>query len=130
VVSRGGRLLLNVGPTTDGEIPAIQESSLRSLGRWMSTMAETIRSAERVDGNIASPSEQPWVRWLRPADGLVALIDEVGRTMLRYDTGAADPGRARLLSGTGRVEAADGGLVVEIESLGDGPAAVRLPWLP
>lgn len=127
VVSRGGRLLLNVGPTADGEIPAIQEKSLRSLGRWMSTMAETIRSAERLDGAIAQSSEEPWVRWLRTADGLVALIDQVGRTTLRFDTGAADSGRAGLLSGTGFLEAADGGLVVDIENLGDGPAAVRLP---
>ena len=35
VVSRGGRLLLNVGPTAAGEIPEIQQDSLRSLGRWM-----------------------------------------------------------------------------------------------
>jgi alpha-L-fucosidase len=129
VVSRGGRLLLNVGPTAEGEIPAIQEESLRSLGRWMTTMAETIRSAERVDRAIAQPSDEPWVRWLRTPDGLVALVDRAGRTTLRFDTAAADAERAGLLCGTGHVEAADGGLVVAVDRLRDGPAAVRVPWV-
>jgi alpha-L-fucosidase len=128
VVSRGGRLLLNVGPTADGEIPAIQEESLRGLGRWMSTMAETVRSAERLDGGIAQPSDDPWVRWLSTPGGLVALVDQVGRTTLQFDTGAADAERAELLSGAGSVAAGEGGLVVEIQNPGDGPAALRLPW--
>ncbi|HET9872224.1 MAG TPA: alpha-L-fucosidase [Propionibacteriaceae bacterium] len=128
VVSRGGRLLLNVGPTADGEIPAIQQTSLRGLGRWMSTMAETIRTAERLDDPIAEPSEAPWLRWLSTPDGLVALIDQVGRTTLRFDTSTADSRRAELLSGTGFLDADDGELDVEIDGLQDGPAAVRVPW--
>ena len=33
VVSRGGRLLLNVGPTAEGLIPPVQRQALEELGR-------------------------------------------------------------------------------------------------
>lgn len=128
VVSRGGRLLLNVGPTADGKIPAIQQESLRSLGRWMHTMADTIRSAERLDPSVATACDEPWLRWLKIPDGLVALVDQVGPTKLPVKAGAADADRAELLSGRGSVHASDGGLVVDVAALTDGPAAVRVPW--
>jgi alpha-L-fucosidase len=34
-VSRGGNLLLNVGPTADGRIPVIMQERLAYLGRWL-----------------------------------------------------------------------------------------------
>ena len=54
VLSRGGRLLLNVGPTAEGEIPELQQKSLQSLGRWtaevaMSSGRRTRRPAARLD---------------------------------------------------------------------------------
>jgi alpha-L-fucosidase len=128
VVSRGGRLLLNVGPTADGEIPTIQQESLRSLGRWMALMGETVRSAERLDGAVAQPSDQPWVRWLKTPEALVALVDQTGSTTLTFDGHAADGSAAAVVSGEGAVEPGPGGVVVRIEKLADGPAAVRIPW--
>ncbi|MET0734659.1 MAG: alpha-L-fucosidase [Microbacterium sp.] len=35
VVSRGGRLLLNVGPEASGRIPAVQRRTLERFGAWM-----------------------------------------------------------------------------------------------
>ena len=35
VVSRGGRLLINVGPTASGEIPSVQRRTLEGFGRWV-----------------------------------------------------------------------------------------------
>ncbi len=128
IVSRGGRLLLNVGPTAAGEIPQIQQESLRSLGRWMDTMAGPIRSARRVDPAVARPSDKPWVRWLHTPDALVALVDQVGRTTLTFDTAAAQAGAAELVSGSGSVDIADGGVALDVTRSADGPAAVRIPW--
>jgi len=34
-VSRGGNLLLNVGPTADGRIPAVMQERLAYLGQWL-----------------------------------------------------------------------------------------------
>ena len=42
VVSRGGNLLLNVGPTASGQIPAIQEDRLLSMGKWLEVNGEAI----------------------------------------------------------------------------------------
>ena len=128
VVSRGGRLLLNVGPTAEGEIPAVQQESLRSLGRWMATMAGTIRSASRLDAPVARPSDEPWVRWLSTPDHLVALVDRPGNSTLTWDTRVAPPDRAELLSGRGTLVPSEGGLSVMLDEPADGPAAITIPW--
>ncbi|MDG0809227.1 alpha-L-fucosidase [Cohnella rhizosphaerae] len=41
-VSRGGNLLLNVGPTADGLIPVIMEERLAQLGDWLQVNGEAI----------------------------------------------------------------------------------------
>jgi alpha-L-fucosidase len=127
VVSRGGRLLLNVGPTSEGEIPAIQQESLRGLGRWMATVGGTLRAASRWDSPAAQPSDEPWVRWLSTPDHLVALVDQVGTTALTLADGTAQLDRAELLCGTGTVIRSATGIDVRVDALADGPAAVTIP---
>jgi len=117
-----------VGPTAEGEIPAIQQASLRGLGRWMATMGPVVRSAGRLRPGVAEPGDEPWVRWLDTSDALVALVDQPGRTPLSFDVTVADPAGATLLSGEGSVTATADGLSVEVTALGDGPAAVSIPW--
>lgn len=41
-VSRGGNLLLNVGPTVDGRIPVIMQDRLEFLGQWLRHNGEAI----------------------------------------------------------------------------------------
>ena len=41
-VSRGGNLLLNVGPTADGRIPAVMQDRLLAIGRWLEVNGEAI----------------------------------------------------------------------------------------
>jgi len=41
-VSRGGNLLLNVGPTADGRIPVIQQQRLKDMGDWLKVNGEAI----------------------------------------------------------------------------------------
>jgi len=41
-VSRGGNLLLNVGPTADGRIPVIQQQRLKDIGDWLRVNGEAI----------------------------------------------------------------------------------------
>jgi alpha-L-fucosidase len=41
-VSRGGNLLLNIGPTADGRIPVIMQDRLAYLGRWLEHNGEAV----------------------------------------------------------------------------------------
>jgi alpha-L-fucosidase len=41
-VSRGGNLLLNVGPAADGTIPLLMQERLRDMGQWLKTNGEAI----------------------------------------------------------------------------------------
>ncbi len=42
MVSRGGNLLLGIGPRADGRIPVIMEERLIQMGRWLQTNGEAI----------------------------------------------------------------------------------------
>jgi len=42
IVSRGGNLLLNIGPTADGRIPVIMQQRLIDIGNWLSVNGEAI----------------------------------------------------------------------------------------
>jgi alpha-L-fucosidase len=54
VVSRGGNLLLNVGPTPDGEIPEPLARRLRAIGDWLARNGEGIYGTRAVRGITAS----------------------------------------------------------------------------
>ena len=42
IVSRGGNLLLDIGPTADGRIPVIMQQRLYDIGSWLKTNGEAI----------------------------------------------------------------------------------------
>jgi hypothetical protein len=85
IASKGGNYLLNVGPTSEGEIPAASIQRLQAIGKWMKVNAESIY------GTSASPfsKQLTWGRCTRktraggtrlylhvfdwPADGQVVL---------------------------------------------------------
>jgi alpha-L-fucosidase len=47
IVSRGGNLLLNVGPTADGRIPVIMQERLIEIGEWLKINGEAIYGTRR-----------------------------------------------------------------------------------
>jgi alpha-L-fucosidase len=125
IVSRGGRLLLNVGPTAAGEIPAAQQESLRGLGRWISGLGDWLqRAVAWPDGPPAS--DEPWIRWLRTPTHAMALVDHLGETRLAVPAEGFDLTAATLI-GSGSVQSRVDGLTVTWDDPGEGPAAVLLP---
>lgn len=64
VVRRGGNLLLNVGPTPDGEIPQPQQDRLRALGEWMRINGESIYGTLLGGKLVAGPTNAPERRYL------------------------------------------------------------------
>jgi alpha-L-fucosidase len=99
ICSKGGNLLLNVGPTSEGVIPAPSVDRLKDLGDWL------IRNGEAIYGTEASPfSYLSWGRATRkgnkiflhvfewPSNGILKvplpLPNKIGKAYL-----LAEPGR-------------------------------------
>jgi alpha-L-fucosidase len=94
IVSKGGNFLLNVGPTSLGEIPQPSIDRLKQIGDWMKI------NSEAIYGTKASPF--PYLPWGRatikdqklylhvinwPADGLLKLplMNKAGKAYLLSD---------------------------------------------
>ena len=117
IASKGGNLLLNVGPKADGTFPAQSIVRLREIGDWMDIHGEAIYGTE------ASPFEE--IAW-----GRCTSKPDKNRSMLYFhvfdwpEDGMLDiPGlantalEARFLSGEGRdipFEATSGGLRLRV----------------
>ncbi|MEZ6018363.1 MAG: alpha-L-fucosidase [Planctomycetota bacterium] len=54
VVSKGGNLLLNVGPRPDGTFPPLAVERLREIGRWMDVNGEAIHGTERSQFRVSN----------------------------------------------------------------------------
>ena len=52
VTSRGGNLLLNVGPMGDGRLPDIEISLLQLLGRWMESHGESVKRVKPANPRV------------------------------------------------------------------------------
>jgi alpha-L-fucosidase len=130
VVSRGGRLLLNVGPTAAGLIPEVQRRALEGLGRWMATAGPVLRASTVVPPGEAGPGDTPWVRWLSIPGHLVAVTDErSGPVTLPPASLGLDPDSARVADGHGRVEVTDDQLHITRTGAAEGPSVVLIPRL-
>lgn len=75
VVSRGGRLLLNVGPKADGTIPENQLVALRVLGEWMRGAKPVLVAARPASASVDVVG-QGWARAVETDRGLVLLVDQ------------------------------------------------------
>ena len=118
VASKGGNLLLNVGPTSQGVIPWQSVSRLREMGDWMKA------NGESVYGTTASPYGLPaWGRYTAKSSGgrvYASVFDwpKDGRLAL---TGVTTKPRSIYLLADRKPLA--------VEQSGDG-WAVRLPKVP
>ena len=120
VVSKGGRLLLNVGPTAEGVIPELQQQSLRGFGDWKQAVTAASETTIRRDGAL-SPNGRWHREWWTPSERIV-FLDETGEH--RLGSQGADVDRARVLSGDLIVERDGDDAVLRVGGLAGGPAAV------
>jgi alpha-L-fucosidase len=72
LVSRGGNLLLNIGPAADGTIPPLMEQRLLEIGDWLRVNGEAIYGS-RFAGRSAQ-----WTEGTRPRQ-------EYGEYKVKYD---------------------------------------------
>ena len=122
VVGKGGRLLINVGPTAEGVIPELQQQSLRGFGEWKRTLADAAEATERRDPSL--PSNGRWRReWWTPSERIV-FVDATGEH--RLDAAGVDPEQSRVLSGDAVVERDGDEAVLRVGGVDGGPVAVAI----
>ena len=97
IVSRGGNLLLNVGPTADGEIPAFQRKVLKGIGAWLNVNKSAIYASRPADDE--KPSDSPWVRWTANSKKRYAIVDATGSVKFDAPESAVDIKSATVLGG-------------------------------
>jgi alpha-L-fucosidase len=74
VVSRGGNLLMNVGPTATGDIPWPQAERLIALGWWLGTNGEAIFGTRPWIRQIGITGDGLPVRYTMSTDALHAVV--------------------------------------------------------
>jgi alpha-L-fucosidase len=70
-VSKGGNLMINVGPDARGLVSEAQQAPLRELGRWLERNGESIRGAGPAD--LPKPE---WGRWTQRDGFLYAHLTD------------------------------------------------------
>ncbi len=92
VVSKGGNLLLNIGPDAHGNVPEAAAERLRGVGDWMSV------NAEAIYGTTASPfARLPWGRATQKPGTLYLMVFEWPTDGLLYVPMRGGVKSARLL---------------------------------
>lgn len=95
IVSRGGNLLLNIGPTASGEIPEFQKTVLEGIGSWLEVNRDAIFKSEvNTDESV---SETPWIRWTKNGDTSFAIIESSGA--IEFEARNVREKTARVLGG-------------------------------
>jgi len=82
VVSKGGNLLLNVGPKPDGSWPAEESERLAEMGRWLD------RNGDAIYGCSRSPlaKDPEWGRVTQKGSKLFAIVFESKTPLLHLAT--------------------------------------------
>jgi alpha-L-fucosidase len=122
VVSRGGNLLLNVGPKADGSLPQEQRDVLEGMASWMGCHADAVHATRPLEPGSAEPQDSdPWVRWTRDEQHVYAFVADAANAqfVLRTHQGLLHPGTAERLDGR-PIDAAAGpdGIRVTTDGLG------------
>lgn len=92
-VSRGGRLLLNVGLKADGSLPQLQRDVLEELGQWMRVAKSSLAGSRPVAPGQFRATGDAWIRTVSSEDGsLACFVDSADSEAVEvsYD-GAVEP---------------------------------------
>jgi alpha-L-fucosidase len=74
VVSKGGTLLINVGPDGAGRIPEVQQRPLRELGSWLRTNGEAIFGTRFWTPSATTTADGEPVRFTRKGGDVYIIV--------------------------------------------------------
>jgi len=112
-VSRGGNLLLDIGPTADGRIPVVMEERLLGIGAWLATNGEAVYGTRRW----RVPSEGERVRYTSKGGAVYAIhLGWPGRSLTLASPDPTAATRVRLLGAATAPKwtRSDGGVRIEV----------------
>jgi alpha-L-fucosidase len=85
IVSRGGNLLLNIGPAADGTIPVIMQERLSDIGKWLSINGEAIYGTRKCEVTSEAINHQK-VYYTQKEKNIYAIITEWANSPLKITT--------------------------------------------
>lgn len=85
VVARGGRLLLNVGPTAAGEIPPVQRRTLEGAGGWLRAIKPFTVDRGPLPAEAIEVVDAAWWRAWSTPKGVVVVVDDPGASARSRD---------------------------------------------
>lgn len=134
VRSRGGNLLLGVGPTAHGSIPRLQRERLEGLAGWMAVAAEAVVGARPWELQALPTSDGRVARATAAHGSLYLTVCGPGGTPILGITGLTLPaGHDVRLLGHGEPlphRVAEGSLVVELPAAAPRPPVLRITPAP
>ena len=106
-VAAGGNLLLNVGPTADGRIPAIQQQRLLDMGTWLDINGEAIYGTRKWDGSSQNKNLKD-VYFTRKGNDLYVICTKYPKVPIVVN-GVRRAGKISMLGYDGAVRSRAGG---------------------
>jgi alpha-L-fucosidase len=105
-VAAGGNLLLDVGPTADGRIPAIQQQRLLEIGEWLDVNGDAIYGTRKWEGAAAN-KQLDNVFFTRKGNDLYVMCTRFPEKPFTIQ-GAARAGKVSMLGYNGMVRTQGG----------------------
>ncbi len=133
VRSRGGNLLLGVGPTAHGSIPRLQRQRLEGLAAWMDVAREAVVGARPWELPVLATSDDRVARATTAGGSLYLTLCGPGRSSRVGITGLPlPPGHDVRLLGHGelRHRSTEGSLVVDLPPSAPGPPVLCITPAP